>query len=308
MNAKVANGLQCPPICRLAGYGSLLALGCVGSRATQTGDVVPCAPTVAYELQPDIPIGTEDYICYGFDAALAEGATLRSIRWTVPMGGGVLWHHATLYAVTGMFPDGPAHCDGMPPGSISLHVWTPGGSDLTLPDDVGLQLPAEARRFVIELHVLRTQAGPAASGSVDVCSQTGSVAHLAAFFGVVAPVPAIRPQTSETSLTTCTFAASGHLWSIWPHMHRMGRAIQAVLRTNSGRSSTLVRVDPWNFSAQQTYPLDVDISAGDVIDSQCWWTNTTDAYVFPGPKTSDEMCNQGLIGWPAAALPCTTLP
>lgn len=287
----------------------LLTLSCVVACAAETRPIDgPCAAAVSHELQPDLLIGTEDYICYAFDAPVPDGSTLQAIHWTVPMTGGVLWHHATLYAVTEPFPDGPAPCDGMPPGSITLHVWTPGGGDLILPDDVGLGFPSGTRRFVVELHVLRLQDGAAASGAVKVCSRTDAVAHVGAFFGVIAPVPAIRPQTTETSSTTCTFSANAHIWSIWPHMHRIGHAIEARLRPSGGETSILVHVEPWNFSAQRTYPLDVDVAAGDSIESQCWWTNTTDQYVLPGLKSSDEMCNQGLVGWPASSLPCAVSP
>ena len=39
----------------------------------------------------------------------------------------------------------------------------------------------------------------------------------------------------------------------------------------------------------------------------CSWDNTTDQYVLPGPKTTDEMCGLGLIVSPplGAQLPCT---
>jgi len=286
---------------------ALVALSCAIACSAQPGDS-SSAPTTTYELRPDIPIGTEDYICYGFDAEIAENASLRAVHWTVPSASAVLWHHATLYTVTEAFPDGPAPCDGMPPGSISLHVWTPGSGDLVLPADVGLALPRGTRRFVIELHVMRLQDGPAGAGSVAVGLQTDPVVNLGTFFGISAPVPAIRPQMNETSSTICTFSQSAHLWSIWPHMHRAGHAIEATLLRSGGEHSTLVHVEPWNFSAQRTYPLDVDVSAGDSIESQCWWTNTTDTYVLPGLKSSDEMCNQGLVGWPAAALPCVISP
>jgi len=292
---------------RLFGGPLLATLSCLAACSDQQG-AGPSAPATTYDLRPDIPIGTENYICYAFDANFDQGATVRAVHWTVPVGGGVVWHHATLYAVTESFPDGPAPCDGMPQGSTSMHVWTPGGGGLVLPVDAGLSLPSGTRRFVIELHVLRGKDGPAGSGSVEVQWGTDPVAHVAAFFAVTAPVPAIRPQTTETSSTTCTFGAAAHLWSIWPHMHRIGHAVEATLRPVGRAPSALIHVEPWNFSAQYTYPLDVDVAPGDAIESQCWWTNTTNEYVLPGLKSSDEMCNQSLVGWPAAALPCVTSP
>jgi hypothetical protein len=294
-------------VVRCSGLVLALLFGCSASPVAAK-DETPCSPDTAYELKSDLPFAGEQYLCYGFDASPVRGATLRGLRWSAPDSGGVRWHHATLYAVVDTYPDGPIPCDGMPQGSISLHVWAPGGNNLLLPADVGLELPATTQRLVVELHLLRTSTDPAASGSLGICLQHEPIAHRASFFAVVAPVPAIRPQMMETSSATCRFGGGAHLWSIWPHMHRVGTAIESTLLRASGESSTIVRVDPWDFSAQRTYPLDIDVASGDAIQAQCWWTNPTNEYVLPGLKTSDEMCNQGFIGWPAAALPCVESP
>jgi hypothetical protein len=52
------------------------------------------------------------------------------------------------------------------------------------------------------------------------------------------------------------------------------------------------------------YPLDVNAVAGDELRLACTWDNTTPNYILPGPKTSDEMCQLGLIAWPAEAASC----
>jgi hypothetical protein len=87
-------------------------------------------------------------------------------------------------------------------------------------------------------------------------------------------------------------------------MHRLGAAIEAVRVRKTGDRQTLLRVAPWDFNQQRTYPLDVDLESGDRVESTCWWNNVTDEYVFAGLHTSDEMCNLGFIGWPAPALAC----
>jgi hypothetical protein len=259
-----------------------------------------------HTLTPDPGSPGEAYLCLGFDVEAIRDHFVRGLVWTAPRGGGVTWHHATLFAVPTDFADGP--CDGMPPGAVGLHVWAPGGDDLILPEGVGLELPGSTKRLVVEMHVLRTSSEAADSGSVGVCLSHEAVSSTAAFFAALAPVPAIRPHMSETSTARCVFHAEAHLWSIWPHMHQVGSSIRATLMRNGGESSLLSHVEPWDFHHQRTYPLDVDVKAGDAIETQCVWTNPTDQYVLPGPKTSNEMCNQGLIGWPAASLPCDLSP
>lgn len=45
-------------------------------------------------------------------------------------------------------------------------------------------------------------------------------------------------------------------------------------------------------------------SAGDLIETTYIGQNDSDAYVLPGIYTENEMCSQGLIGWPAEAAVC----
>ena len=292
----------------------MVPLVCAGACATphvessiSAGDsAVPagCDVDIEHPLSPDPAAIGEAYLCYGFDAQPLANQTVKGLVWQAPDGGGVLWHHATLSAVPGDFPDGPVACDGMPPGSVSLHVWAPGGDNLVLPKATGFALPSGTTRLVVEMHVLRMHAAPANKGSLGICLNHDSVQNFARFFAVTVPIPALRPRTNETNSTTCTFKSSAHLWSIWPHMHRLGTAIEATLVRSAGDRTLLRRVDPWDFTRQRTYALDVDVENGDKVTSACWWSNVTDEYVFAGLHTTDEMCNQGFIGWPEPALAC----
>jgi len=285
---------------------SLLS-GCEATRAATAADAaVPdtCEIDIDHQLFPDPAVPGESYLCFGFDAQPLIHQTVRGLVWKSPVGGGVLWHHVTLSAVPGEFPDGPVPCDGMPPGSVNLHVWAPGGSPLLLPEGTGLVLPETTTRLVVEMHVLRMDAAAANRGSLGICLNHETVQNAARFFGIFAPVPALRPRFQETSTVRCTFPTGTHLWSLWPHMHRLGTSIEAVRVRKTGDRQTLLRVEPWDFNQQRTYPLDVDLESGDRVESTCWWNNVTDEYVFGGLHTSDEMCNQGFIGWPAPALAC----
>jgi len=284
--------------------------GCSNSPPHQAVDAADssspqaCNADIIHTLAPDPDAMGETYLCYGFDARSLVQQTIEGLLWNAPASGGVVWHHATLSAVPGDFPDGPIPCDGMPPGSTSLHVWAPGGDNLLLPEATGLELPETTMRLVVELHVLRASSASAGTGSLGICFNHEPVRNRARFFGVAAGIPALRPHTKETSSTKCTFAASTHLWSVWPHMHRLGTAIEAVLVRGTGERELLRRVEPWDFTKQRTYPLAVDLAAGDRLESTCWWNNETNEYVFGGLRTTDEMCNQGFIGWPETSLSC----
>jgi len=119
-------------------------------------------------------------------------------------------------------------------------------------------------------------------------------------------VPALRPHHLETSTDRCVVAAPFHVFVAWPHEHLLGRSFQAALTTGAG-AATLIDVPSWNFAAEAPSVLDRDVAAGDLLDVTCTWFNSTDDYVLPGPKTTDEMCGLGMIVSPplGARLPCT---
>jgi len=268
---------------------------------------LPCEASVRIEFRPDAPApGEEAYVCFGFDAGLLEGRPISAIRWSPPAGGGVSVHHATLFATREGTADGPTTCDAMPADAVGLHVFAPGGTPLELPPDVGLELPTGTIRLLVEAHVLRTDASAPEAASAEICTLAEPPAKLAAWIGVSAPVPAIRPHHEETSIARCTLEAPFRLLATWPHMHRVGKAFHgSVLRRDSTRTR-LIDVEPWAFEKQRTYPIDVQVEAGDAIETHCIWQNPGDEYVLPGILSSNEMCNQGLIGWPADAARCKT--
>lgn len=153
-----------------AGWGclALLALACgnpAPNSAPANAAELSCDNPTTLRFVPDTGNADEAYLCFGFDALAFATSTIRAVHWQAPSSASAFQiHHATLYAVPGDYPAGPLVCDGMPPGAIGLHVWTPGGSNLDLPADAGLQLPAGTQRFVIESHTLRVGSGPVEDG------------------------------------------------------------------------------------------------------------------------------------------------
>lgn len=291
---------------------TILALALVAcSGAATPVDPVPatspepsCAGGVRLTLVPEMAgAGSEAYVCYGFDAGPLAGRAITGITWSAPTGG-IALHHGVLFAAPD-FPDGPVPCDQMVPEATPLHVWAPGEQPLVFPRDVGLALPTGTRRLVIQAHLLQLSQAPAGQVTATVCPAESVPAHLAGWFGAEAPVPAIRPHLTETSTGKCTLAAEVHLVFSWPHMHRIGSAFHGAIEHADGTRTSIVDLDSWDFDSQRMHAVDLVATPDDLISTTCVWQNPYDHYVLPGLHTSDEMCNQGLIGWPAEAARCT---
>jgi hypothetical protein len=259
---------------------------------------------VSLTFSPDLPVGQEAYLCFGFDGTRAAGEAIVGIDWTPPAGA-VLLHHAKLYAVASDYADGPLPCDGMPAGAVSLHVWLPGGGPLRLPAGVGVAVPGDTSRFVVETHVLRLREGPAGAGRALISFATEPPARTAAWTAFAVPVPPLRPMHVETSARRCTLGSPLHIYYAWPHMHLLGKAFESALfRADGSTAVSLLDVPVWDFNHQIGVAMDVDVAAGDDLGVTCTWFNDTDAYVLPGPRTTDEMCQAGLVVWPAVGALC----
>jgi copper type II ascorbate-dependent monooxygenase-like protein len=261
-----------------------------------------CEAELSLPLEADIALGTEAYLCFGFDADTLQTLPVRAIELHENPAA-VQLHHVALYVTAGDYPDGPVECEEMPEDAVELYVWAVGGKPLELPDDVGIALPESSRRFAVQVHAIRTNEGPAAEAALTVCAG-GTPANLAAWLPLRAPVPALRPGLSDISTFDCRVDAPLHIFSTWPHMHLLGSEFHGTIIRADETREPLIDVVPWIFEDQQAYRVDVDVAAGDALETQCIWFNDTEEYVFGGPRTVDEMCNQSLIVWPAAAAGC----
>jgi hypothetical protein len=263
---------------------------------------------LALRFTPDeLAVGTEDYLCFTYDASQLAGRSLTEIGWTPPAGGGVTLHHATLYAVEHPFPDGPFSCLVMPGDAVGLHIWAPGDQPLAMPADVGLAIPDAATKIVVQAHVLRLTDAPAEEARVELTFAERAPLHLAAWHSTVADVPDIPPHASASAESRCQVGADVHTLFAWPHMHRLGTAFHGVIERGGGGTTPLVDVPVWNVNGERTYAVRRDLSAGDVLRADCSWDNTTNEVVGAGFETTDEMCTLGVVWWPADAPRCQPL-
>ncbi len=233
--------------------------------------------------------GSERYQCFGFDVSPLDGTDLGAIRY-VAAESPVLLHHVTLYASPSAFPDGPVDCLEMPADAVSLNVWAPGGGDVELAPNISLVIPEGTQRLIVQTHALRNADGAAPEREI-VLVPRAPAEYRAGWLPIRAPVPVLQPHVRTEATWTCELAAPVHVVSVWPHMHYMGAEFHG-----------LVDVVPWSFDEQRAYPVEIDVAGS--ITMQCIWLNTSDVVVLPGPRITDEMCNQSLIAYPYEAARC----
>jgi hypothetical protein len=87
-----------------------------------------------------------------------------------------------------------------------------------------------------------------------------------------------------------------------PHMHKLGTHMKTVINRAGGGEETVVDM-PFMFLDQREYMVPNVVHPGDTLTTTCTWQNTTPANVGFGTSTTDEMCYNFVLSYPAHALP-----
>jgi hypothetical protein len=189
--------------------------------------------------------------------------------------------------------------------------WAVGGDNVTFPPDTALQL-SSAGILNAQWHFNNTTGAATTDMSeIQVCTvpkamrkNIGSLTFLGTenFNGPVGMPAKTTSKFGGTCLNDS--GAPITIWGFTPHMHKLGRHMNTVvMRKASGMMEQVFDKD-FDFNSQVTYILDAPIilQAGDSILSTCTFNNDTNAAVPFGPSTTQEMCYNFTMSFPAKAL------
>jgi Copper type II ascorbate-dependent monooxygenase, C-terminal domain len=106
----------------------------------------------------------------------------------------------------------------------------------------------------------------------------------------------IEAGEEHTEVHTTTLG-SQTLVGIFPHMHQLGIHFRAVLRRGGGGEMVLWDED-YQFESQEFAPLpEIEVQAGDTLETSCTWRNTTKFDVGWGDSSEAEMCFSILMSY-----------
>ena len=195
-----------------------------------------------------------------------------------------------------------------------LDAWAPGNEDPTLPPDVGMELPRGPRALGLNMHYYNltgTTPEPDRSG-IAVCVVRG--AHLRpkvaaihmGFAGVGSPM--VPPNVKDHKLTgTCKAVVKEPvtLYSMFPHMHVLGRHMKFTVTKPNGRVLTL-HDEAFSFSDQAQYRIESGyvVENGDTFTTTCTYDNASNKSIALGENTDNEMCFVITGYYPKGALNC----
>lgn len=296
--AGCAGDVDPPP----AGQESAAALQPVAAPGMDTAGAtsLPSDPPVAdfqellaadWELAP----GTEQYLCARKTVAASE--LVGGWRSLAPAG----THHVllTFSPEPDGEPDGVTPCDVATLGAQTLWGTGVGTRDRILPEGVAMKLEGGGQ-LLMNLHLFNAteQTMRGRTGALARSIDAKDVREVADIFQAVLMKINVPPGRS-TSSGTCTIDRPWTVFSIAPHMHQTGVAMQVVAHT-AQRGDVVLFDGPYSFDNQQAYPLErLQLQAGDTIDFACTYDNTTGSARHFGESSNDEMCNAALARIPA---------
>lgn len=214
--------------------------------------------------------------------------------------------------------DGPGYtCYGGPSGKNASQLpiaqiaqWVPGMDGLQFPEGTGLSvLPGS--KIVLQMHYNNPPEGPSPDQTTVELQVEPSVekkALFAPFLDVSWPLGGMELPPGQTT----THEAEGdprsllailgdggldlsggfNIHSVLMHMHVLGQHGIVEVEHADGSEDTVVEVDPYDFNWQLIYQLSqpVRFEHGDTMSLRCTFENDTDAAVFWGEGTEEEMC------------------
>lgn len=284
-------------------------------------DALPCDPTHVLTAHADgseqpfvVPTqGAEDlYMCFAFQSPFAEG--MQATAWAPVIDDERVVHHWILYRASGgNYTDGSVF-----PCDLSLQVsadfvagWAPGGGNVELPSDVGLELGA-GDTYVLQVHYNNAAHHPDAidRSGVAFCTTPAPRPNTAGVLtlgttSIDIPAGAVAHEESGTCGWLSTiFWPELHIIASSPHMHGLGRGFRTVLERGDGSTELVTDVPVFDFASQGMYMNEPEIvvQPGDRLHSTCVFDNPGSQPVGFGEGTGDEMCFNFVLAYPIDQL------
>ncbi len=180
-------------------------------------------------------------------------------------------------------------------------VWVPGNSPRPLPKGMAIRIPAGCK-LVMQVHYHKT-------GKPEV-----DRSQMALYFAKEKVEKVIRTTMMGDMLFRITPGVSRYpvkstlvapvdmtLWSIFPHMHMLGKEMKIIATLPDGKVMPLIYIDDWDFNWQATYfyKEPMKLPRGTKIELSAYYDNSESnphqtahppRLVTFGEQTTDEMC------------------
>ena len=187
-------------------------------------------------------------------------------------------------------------------GEQFVQAWVPGGTPYTLPKGTAYRL-RKGCRIVIQVHYHKDGKVEQDQSRVSVrFAPAGQVEKELRTVGLINPAFQLNPGNAHQEVRVgFTLPVNATIWSVFPHMHLLGKEMKIKAELPGGKETPLVWVNDWDFNWQETYRYKqpVHLPKGTHISLVATYDNSErnprqpthpPALVTWGEQTTDEMC------------------
>lgn len=261
--------------------------------------------------EPYTPVtAPDDYRCFVLD--WEAGETYVTGFRAVP-GNPAVVHHVIAflagpderaeYEALDAAEAGPGYtCYGGPGGTMGaarwLGAWAPGAVAGDFPAGTGI--PVEAGSAVIlQLHYNLAEPGAESDQTaieLVLADEVDKPARVQPFTNPAWLMTDSMSLPADTEGITHSYehvvANDGLVYSASLHMHTYGRSGRLGIGREDGSEACMLDIPSWDFHWQRSYRFaePKPIAAGETLQIECTWDNTTDHDLAWGEGTGDEMC------------------
>ncbi len=251
-----------------------------------------------------VPAGTSNlYQCFSYHVDL-QGST-QGLSFVRKIDNAQVLHHWLLYAMTDTQTNGASSaCLGAHPDGALIAGWAPGGDDWILPPTVGMGLGTGD--FILEIHYNNyTGVDQTDHSGVEICAAKTPRENTAGISWLGNDLFTIPASTQDAPIAgNCVPSNTTpvHVIKSWPHMHLLGTRMTATITRAATHQTETLFDEPFDFNDQVQYTFPTIINPGDTILTTCHFDNPNPYTVSFGEKTTDEMCFNFTVAYPAHTL------
>ena len=189
-------------------------------------------------------------------------------------------------------------------GAETVYAWAPGSVPFVMPEGAAMLLPAGSK-IVLQLHYnlayldadapVPADRSEALLWTMPADEAPDSLIRILPYAHLGIDIEAGSPYEEEEKVFDIPFTATAI--GVLPHMHVLGRTIQAEHLSEDGDATCMVEIGDWDFNWQQIYLYDpqdhIQLKGGDQLRLNCTYDNSPENQ----PVVNGQQVEPRQVGW-----------
>ena len=185
-------------------------------------------------------------------------------------------------------------CFGSPLGGGLVGSWVPGMPPMLYPEGTAVRLDAESALVLQITYDLASAEATEDRTGLELRFADAPVARPVSIQVLTHDTFSLPAMTRDvTASTSMALADAGVVWGVAAELRRRGEAASLRLQT-AGGPACLLEIPNYNAGWQELYLVrdeaGIGFAAGDTLELDCTWDNSSMLEIGPGPNPTDELC------------------